>query len=254
MPAQPLTPEQLADAGRLRTAYMLWKIQRQDTGEPTSQEAIASALGFSSQSAVSQYLNGKIPLNVNALAKFATLFDCAPDTISPTLAQDMARLATLARTAAAEAAAPQAVDAESDGRFVMVRKVIFKISAGVNGFAVEYPDNGEGMPLFLPREWLAKRRLQPDKLYATRVGGASMSPSIPEASVVVVNTADKTPEPDAIFAVNHDGEFTVKRLKYDMRRWWLTSDNPDQRRFSPVECTDATILMGRVVLIQAEPA
>jgi len=86
MPAKTLTPEQLADAGRLRSLFATWQQERKRNKEASSQEAAAAILGFG-QSALNQYLNGKIPLNPSALGKFCELIKCAPSDISPTIAE-----------------------------------------------------------------------------------------------------------------------------------------------------------------------
>ena len=85
MPAKPLTPEQKADAARLKEAFQAWRDARRDRGEPISQEAAAALLGFG-QSALSQYLNGHIPLNEPVLWKFCELLGVAPEEISPDVA------------------------------------------------------------------------------------------------------------------------------------------------------------------------
>lgn len=83
MPAKPLTTEQKADAERLYTAFRAAQVENPDT----TQESLAHEAGWKTQGAVSQYLLGKIPLNIEALLKFAKALNVAPDTISPSLAQ-----------------------------------------------------------------------------------------------------------------------------------------------------------------------
>lgn len=46
-----------------------------------TQESAAHSLGFKSQTAVSQYLNGNIPLNVNAAIGFARLLEVGIDEV-----------------------------------------------------------------------------------------------------------------------------------------------------------------------------
>jgi predicted transcriptional regulator len=82
MPAKPLTPEQRADAKRLKAAFVAFQGRMREKGEPVTQETVAEALKFG-QSAVSQYLNGGIPLNADALVKFCKLMDEKPEQISP---------------------------------------------------------------------------------------------------------------------------------------------------------------------------
>jgi len=85
MPAKPLTPEQQKDATRLKQSFRLWQVKRRERHEPSSQEEVAERLGFG-QSALNQYLNGKIPLNGEVLAKFSELLGVDPSDISPAIA------------------------------------------------------------------------------------------------------------------------------------------------------------------------
>ena len=146
------------------------------------------------------------------------------------------------------------VEMSSDERpdLVAVRKVIFKISAGISGFSVDYMDNGEGVPLFFSKAWVEKRGYEPKKLYATKVSGQSMEPTLFDSDLIVVNTGDTEKEDGIVYAVNYEGELTVKRLIRDMREWWLVSDNPDQKRFPRKMCHEGTYLLGRVVHRQGE--
>ncbi len=49
--------------------------------------------------------------------------------------------------------------------------------------------------------------------------------------MVIINTADKRPADGIVFAINYEGEPVVKRMARDIGEWWLTSDNPDQRKY-----------------------
>ena len=91
MPALPLTKEQLDDAARLKLLFATWQKTQREAGLPSSQEAISDALGFT-QSALSQYLNGRIPLNFEAAAKFAGLLQCDVSDFSPDLASQLERI------------------------------------------------------------------------------------------------------------------------------------------------------------------
>lgn len=87
MPALPLSPEQLADAARLKAIYTA---KKRELG--LTQESLASACGWESQGTVSQYFNGKIPLNVEAAVKFAKELYCSVADFSPRLAAELAQL------------------------------------------------------------------------------------------------------------------------------------------------------------------
>lgn len=85
MPAKPLTAEQLEDASRLLDAWATFKRHNAHA----TQEWLAHQCGWRTQGAVSQYLLGRIPLNLPALLKFAEAFDVAPSEISPTIASQL---------------------------------------------------------------------------------------------------------------------------------------------------------------------
>ena len=85
MPAKPLSPEQKQDAERLRKLVVAHQAKLRDQGESAAQESMTAVLGFG-QSAFNQYINGKIPLNVSVLLRFAELLNVDPASISPDLA------------------------------------------------------------------------------------------------------------------------------------------------------------------------
>jgi phage repressor protein C with HTH and peptisase S24 domain len=70
--------------------------------------------------------------------------------------------------------------------------------------------------------------------------------------VIVINTADTVAQDGEVFAINNEGEPTVKRLIRDAGKWWLQSDNLDQRRYPRKEFGPETLIVGRVILRQSE--
>ncbi len=96
MPAKDLSPEQLADAVRLKAAFKAWQAERKAHALPWAQDEVAEALFGFGQSALSQYLNGTIPLNAAALQKFCRALGLTPTQISPGIVeQERARAAWL---------------------------------------------------------------------------------------------------------------------------------------------------------------
>ncbi|MYM65451.1 helix-turn-helix domain-containing protein [Pseudoduganella sp. FT55W] len=83
----------------MKQLFRQWQATRKQSGLPSSQEAAAELLGFG-QSAVAQYLNGKIPLNVEAGVKFVELLGVELSAFSTDLAKQAGRLAGSVRTAA----------------------------------------------------------------------------------------------------------------------------------------------------------
>lgn len=92
MPALPLTPEQKEDAARLKRLFLKWQGERKANGEPSSQDAFSDLVGFG-QSAVNQYLNGKIPLNPAAAAKFSRVLKCQISDFSEAVAEQASAIA-----------------------------------------------------------------------------------------------------------------------------------------------------------------
>lgn len=80
MPAREVTQEELEDAKRLKR---IWNEKKEALH--LSQVKAARELGYNSQGAVSQYINGKVGLNLQAAAKFAKLLRVNVVDISPRL-------------------------------------------------------------------------------------------------------------------------------------------------------------------------
>lgn len=85
MPAKPLSKEQLEDADRLKKAHQLAKRQNPSL----SQAQLAFDCGWNTQGAVSQYMTGKIPLNIEALVKLSRALGVKPEQISPKLSAEL---------------------------------------------------------------------------------------------------------------------------------------------------------------------
>jgi transcriptional regulator with XRE-family HTH domain len=81
MATKTLTKEQLEDAARLRAIFE----ERKTADRSLTQETLAAACGWKTQSAAQQYLNGMVPLNLDALIKFSLALDVPVTDISPTL-------------------------------------------------------------------------------------------------------------------------------------------------------------------------
>lgn len=58
-----------------------------------TQANLAYEFGYSTQSAISQYLNGKVPLNVDASIKFADKLGCRVSDFSPSIQEEINRIA-----------------------------------------------------------------------------------------------------------------------------------------------------------------
>ncbi|TPQ24919.1 XRE family transcriptional regulator [Methylomonas koyamae] len=87
-PRRDLTLEELEDAKRLSAAIEAYQRKHPEA----TQEAIADAAGWKTQSTISQYTRGKIALNMGALSKFCRVLGVSPYSISPRLASEMPQI------------------------------------------------------------------------------------------------------------------------------------------------------------------
>ncbi|MRT30792.1 S24 family peptidase [Herbaspirillum sp. CAH-3] len=143
-------------------------------------------------------------------------------------------------------------EGEEDPRFVPIRTVKLQLQAGVNGIALDKSVE-DGPPLYMPRHVVQRHGYIPGDLIAIKVRGGSMEPTLYEDDIVVINTADKTIKDNQVYAVNYEGEDVVKRLVRDNGDWWLSSDNPDQRRYPRKLCRGGgCVVIGRIVYKQSE--
>lgn len=133
-----------------------------------------------------------------------------------------------------------------------VRRVRFKLNAGVLGWAVDQ-EGEEAEPLFFRGEWLKRRGFHAESLLALKVRGNSMEPTLYDGDTVVINRGDIIPMHGEVVAVNYEGECVIKRLKRDAGEWWLASDNSDKRRYPDQRAENvATTIIGRVVYRSSE--
>lgn len=136
---------------------------------------------------------------------------------------------------------------QGDPNLMQIMKVKIKVQAGITGFQVE-PEHYDGETQSVPTKWMLKEGLSRDALVATTVRGDSMEPALYDGDVIVVNTRDTQLVSGNVYVVNYEGEAVVKRMLRDAGQWWLTSDNPDQRKYHRQLCKGAEcIIIGRVV-------
>lgn len=142
----------------------------------------------------------------------------------------------------------ETVDIEDDHpEVVTIEQVVLKVQAGITGFSIEI-DRRNGSRRTVPRDWVERKNLSPKALYAITVKGDSMEPTLYDGDTVIINVADTHAVDGEVFVVNYEGEVVVKRLSRDMGRWWLTSDNSDQRKYAKKSCEgEHCIIVGRVV-------
>lgn len=147
----------------------------------------------------------------------------------------------------------QAVDdANPPADAVQIRRVKFSVSAGISGQAIDQ-EEVMGNPIFFRRDWLTSKGFFADKLLAVDVHGESMEPGLYDGDTVIVNTGDVSPKDGCVFVFRYEDETVVKRMIRDAGKWWLSSDNADQRRFPRKEALEGICeIIGRVIHKQSD--
>lgn len=203
------------------------------------------------QSAVGNFLAGRSALSLKAAVGFARGLGVPISSFSPRLAAE-ARDLSAGLDVHRLPSAPSPIDMHDHPDLSPVRVVRLKLKAGSSGFAID-SDESEAAPIFFRNDWLMRRGLKPYHLVAIKVSGQSMEPTLYQGDVVVANTADREPKDGEVFAVNYEGEPVVKRMLRESGLWWLSSDNPDARRFPRKQCAnEECIVIGRIVHRQSE--
>lgn len=175
---RPLTPEELADAGRLKAIYESLKSESRANGSRLTQDEIASKLGIS-QSAFSQYCRGAMPLNVEVLTALHEKIGIDPYRISPRLATDMARISG-------------ASGSEFDRDHHAVNMIDAKLSAGAGSLVYSADAKKK---LAFRKDFLREFTRDLGSVAAFTVEGNSMDAAhILHHSVVLLDTSEKGKE------------------------------------------------------------
>lgn len=250
MKRRELTAEERGEAERLRAAWESYRAAH----DGATQTWLAAEAGLGTQGAVSQYLRGVIPLNLQALLAICKVIEADPRAISPRLMEVVGYVKAEGEVEASNSLPElppgfmrvRAAD-QDDPSMTQIRRVKIKVQAGITGFQVE-PEDYDGETQGVPTKWILKEGLSRDALVSTTVRGESMEPALYDGDVIVVNTRDTKPVSGAVYVVNYEGEAIVKRMLRDAGQWWLTSDNADQRKYHRQLCKGAEcIVIGRVV-------
>lgn len=225
MPAQPLTAEQKEDAARLRKIYFQ---KRKELG--ITQESLAEACDWESQGSVSQYINGKIPLNLDAAIKFSQQLKVKIEDFSPQIAEERHRLSV------------------SDN-FVRFELHPVRYSAGPGASANTY-DVVEHLDI--ARQWAVEKlgSCDPERIKIVTCSGTSMSPTIPDGSLLFVDVRINHFVGDGIYclSVGHGASerLLVKRVRQRLKPPCIEviSDNPtgpEPETYLPHEESQLTI-------------
>ena len=214
MPASPLTVRQLGDARRLKDLFEAWKADRRKQKLPWSQEWCAEHLDFG-QSALSQYLNGKIPLNPEAASKFARLLEVDVSAFSESIAEEIRKMASNALAAQEkEETSSRAVVELLDEDAIRIHQYDTGGSMGHGLILKEQP--GVIRSWTVSQEWLQKnvhRITSPHNLAIVTGFGDSMKGVFNPGDPLLVDTGIKKADIDGIYFFRVGDEGFVKRLQ-----------------------------------------
>ena len=202
---------------------LIWKQKKRDLG--LTQEKAAHIMGWSSQGAVAQYLNGKIPLNTDAKMKFAGLLKVSPISIWPSFV------------------GPAAPEVDSDVAITKNRVPLLNwVSAGdtVDSFQPEDSD-----------VWLVCPVDHSLNTYALTVVGDSMTAqhgsqrSYPVGATIFVDPLIPPQNGDRVIVkLEESPEVTFKQLVTDMGKSYL---KPINTQYSTIEMPDTAVICGVVI-------
>ena len=210
-PRRELTSEEQAECARLKAVFEKRQKEAKDQGSRLTQESLGNAIGWrSGQSAVNQYLNGKVPLNLEALLKFATELRFAPEEVSPRLAAEIAGVTMTAEKRPAATVVEIASNVQGEPYQVRSGRVpvVGKAMLGPDGYfeAMEYPvGHGEGyLDIFSSDE----------NAYGLRVVGHSMKPRIKHNEFVLIEPNKEYVAGDEVLVKTVKGQAMIKEFVY----------------------------------------
>lgn len=234
----PLSAEQLADAKRLHDIYKKRaKESREDPSKPalTQTEVGERCEWKSPQSTVSQYMTGKVALNLEALVKLSEALDFEPSEVSPTLAAGIRRASPAQhadyKVHAANSPLPASADVpqSDDGRYAFVPQYDAKAAAGLGS---ENPHVEIHSTLAFKRDWLKAKGAKPESLAVIYAEGQSMWPTINDGDVLLVDRSRIEPADGQVFVLaGSDGAIVKRLVQGSLGQWLLRSDNDDKEEY-----------------------
>lgn len=180
-----LTRGEREDAKRLKAA---WLAVKDDMG--LSQEQMAFQCGWKTQGAFTHYINGIIPLNLDALLKITSVLKADAKQISPRLTRALDKQTPASKRAHHVAGIP----------------VVGTTQGGPDHQWVE-----TGYPAGFGDEYITMTSRDPHA-YALRVRGNSMAPRIREGEVILVEPTTTAEAGDDVVVRTLDGQVMVKTL------------------------------------------
>lgn len=221
-----LTEHEILCAQRLRR---IWDAKKKALG--LTQELAGERLGMT-QGAVGQYLNGRVPMNLETKIKFAELLDVGVEEIDddllqhPTVLSYQRKCSSLQHLEVNETGLgldTTPLGEPSRPRFIDIPVFDVELAAG-NGTHIDVDRVTEFFPISENR--LREAHVPPDQAAVVKVRGDSMESTLQDGDIVLVDTSIKRPVSGKIFAFAFDEELRVKRFTKRLDgSWRISSDN-----------------------------
>lgn len=205
---------ELAECASLKAAITAFNQDKDKSGRIT-QEAAGEALGIT-QGAFSNYLNGRIALNLEIAIGISKLFGIPISTFSPRLAKDIAsasgRKAQSLEPNAELIGAMAPWDSNTplyDDEVALPFYKEVEMAAGCGASEViEVP----GRLLRFARSTLRDAGVQPEHAVCASIKGRSMERLILDGATIGIDTSDKVIVDGEIYAFDQDGMLRVKYM------------------------------------------
>ncbi|HHR6036614.1 S24 family peptidase [Providencia sp. PAZ2] len=204
----------------------IWEAKRDTLG--LTQEKAAEALGFSTQGAVSQYLNGRTALNTDTTLKFAALLQVQPEDINPEL---KALLDYVRSNKQASVAEHSPLITRNEHNTLRLLDIYAK--AGPSGFMNnEFPDTIRSIEFSSEKVFELFGRKSLKGIEMINISGDSMSPAINPRDVVFVDTHNEYFDGDGVYVFSFENALFIKRLqRVKGKKLAVKSDNSAYETF-----------------------
>lgn len=230
MKKKPLTPEQIADAQRLKSIF---ESNKKHLG--LSQETLAEMLGMG-QSGVAQLLNGSNAIGPAHAARFAKILGIKVEEFSPSLAREIAEMY-------------EAINSQAPSKPQYEYPLYTDVQAGSFTETGTYTEADA-------KCLVATTRKASAKAFWLEVSGHSMTapqgskPSFPEGMLILVDPEeDVEPGDFCVAGIHNDSEVTFKKFVWEDGKPWLEPLNTNPR-YQSIECNEFCRIIGKVVKAQ----
>lgn len=245
-----LTPEEEAVRQRLRDMWGKTQAAWRARGDRLTQAIAADYFGWSEQSAVSQYLTGKLPLNIDVVIKFADLLGVYPSDIWPDIGR-IRRNWDSPADMVSDWAKGQDKQTKPDQLTTPVVDIRYypdvAASAGHGCLPIS---EATVLMMKVARSMLERRGVDPDNAALLQADGDSMRGTVNHGDLMLLNLADNTPRDGRVYVVSVGDDVLVKRVQRVPNGIKLIADNPVYDSIAIMDedqGTDVSVV-GRVVI------